>query len=143
MSTATSFRLRKIKTKQFATIDETDIVESKIQLDAGIGFSINSSLKVIGCSAKFEFKSAGIVFLLLEVVCEFDIKPETWDTLLDDSSIKFPLDLVRHLAVITVGTARGILHAKTEDSIYNKYFLPPVDVTQIVVSDEEFKLEAD
>lgn len=40
-----------------------------------------------------------------------------------------------HLTTIMVGTARGILHAKTENTLFNQFLLPTIDVTELVTDD--------
>lgn len=44
-------------------------------------------------------------------------------------SIMVPKSLLTHFAVLTVGTTRGILHAKTENTRLNHFSLPPVNVS--------------
>jgi hypothetical protein len=41
----------------------------------------------------------------------------------DQKSITFPKAFTDHLLVITTGTLRGALHAKTEDTIFNRFLL--------------------
>ena len=48
---------------------------------------------------------------------------------------------MKHLSVITVGTARGVLHAKTENTPFNKFVLPTINVTELVKEDVSFDLE--
>jgi hypothetical protein len=40
--------------------------------------------------------------------------------------------------MITVGTARGVLHAKTEGTTLNKFFIPTVNVVEMVTDDGAF-----
>jgi hypothetical protein len=47
-----------------------------------------------------------------------------------------------HLTMITVSSVRGVLHAKTEGTIFNKYLLPTLDVTEMVKEDVEFSLNS-
>ena len=42
------------------------------------------------------------------------------------------MNFIRHLSAISIGTARGILHAKTENTAYNKYFLPTININELV-----------
>ena len=55
--------------------------------------------------------------------------------------VSFPKGFMAHLAVITVGTTRGVLHAKTENSKFNKYFLPTINVNELVKNDISFALD--
>jgi len=56
-------------------------------------------------------------------------------------SIILPVSLITHMAVLTVGTARGILHSKTENTKFNKYLLPTINVTESLKSDIAIALE--
>jgi len=39
--------------------------------------------------------------------------------------------------MLSVGTARGILHAKTENTPYNEFIIPLINVTEAVKADIE------
>ena len=43
-----------------------------------------------------------------------------------------------HLIVLTIGTVRGILHAKTEGTKYNSYILPTINVAELIKTDIVF-----
>ncbi len=46
-----------------------------------------------------------------------------------------PKKLMVHLTVLTIGATRGILHAKTEGTIYNEFVLPTVNVDALINGD--------
>jgi hypothetical protein len=46
-----------------------------------------------------------------------------------------------HFGVITVGTARGVLHSKTDGSIFNDLILPTINLTEIIKDDIIFDLD--
>lgn len=41
----------------------------------------------------------------------------------------------RHLSVIAVGTARGVLHSKTEDTDWNHITLPLINIEEVLQED--------
>ncbi len=131
------FALRKISTLQFATIENIQIQENTINLNFEFGFGINEEGKIIGCSVKFDFLSNATPFIILNAVCDFAIEPESWESLIDKgkNALVLPVSLVTHLATITTGTSRGILHAKTENTVFNKYFLPTINVADALKSE--------
>ena len=93
-------------------------------------------------TVKFSFeKKEGQPFLILEVKAFFEIEKKDFKNKVkqDDGSYLVAKGLAVHFAVLAVGSARGILHAKTEDSIYNDYLLPTIDVKQMVEEDVVFK----
>jgi len=126
------FGLRKITDGQFATVDSVEIHEDSIKLNFGFGFGVNEDLRFVGCNAKFEFLSKDLPFIILNVRCDFEIASDSWESIIDAElkTITLPVSLITHLAVLTVGTARGILHCKTQGTIFNKYFLPTLNVAE-------------
>jgi hypothetical protein len=137
------FRIRKITTDQFATVDSVVVQEDSIKVNFGFGFGINEDHKIVGCNAKFEFSSNEVPFIILNVLCDFEIAPESWNSFINTElkSIILPVSLVTHMAVLTVGTARGVLHSKTENTKFNKYLLPTINVTESLRSDIAIALE--
>ncbi len=137
MSNAIQFGLRKIATLQFATFDTTEIVDNAINLNFAFGFGISAVNRLLAVSGKFEFLSNEKPFIGLDVSCEFEIEANTWNSFIDheNNTIVFPLAFVTQLATLTVGTARGVLHAKTENTKYNNYFLPTLNITESIKTD--------
>lgn len=136
------FNLKKIVTNQFATIDK-DIVEAEIiQLGAEINFGVDDSKKMLACFTQFQFTSQNLPFIILHVSCEFEIIETSWNSFIEvqNHKINFPVTLLQHLAIITIGSARGVLHAKTENSKFNKYFLPTINVKDFVKDGISFSM---
>jgi hypothetical protein len=137
-----SFGLRKITTEQFAIIDSAfDPSNENIQLGNGLRFGFNLEKKIITVWLSVQFSQNKGPFLLLEISCLFEIIPEHWNTLLneDTKEIKLPIGLARHFVVIAMGTLRGVLHSKTETTLYNKFFLPTINVNELVKDDVTIK----
>lgn len=42
--------------------------------------------------------------------------------------------------MITVGTARGVMHSKTDGTEFNKFLLPTLSIDDLVSKDAEFAL---
>jgi len=136
------FGLRKVSNPEFASFDDVEIEDLKIGINLNFGFGINQDSKILGCEANFTFLSSNAPFLKLKVKCDFAIEPSSWQGFINEEnkSICFPLNLIHHLATITVGTARGILYAKTENTKFNKYFIPTLDITQSLKKDIQIQL---
>lgn len=137
------FGLRKITAGQFATIDSVAIQEDLIKLNFGFTFGLNEEHRIVGCNVKFEFISNELPFIVFNTLCDFEIEPDSWNSFIDAELkiIKLPASMVTHIAVLTVGTARGILHCKTENTKYNKYFLPTINVSESIKDDITFPLQ--
>lgn len=135
------FKLKKINTDQFAYIDDAyDDENDEFNLETNIGFGIDSSNSAIKSSVKIQFEQNEKPFLIIEASCEFDIDPKMWKDFTDETKVKIPKGFMAHLAVITVGTTRGILHDKTENTPYNEFILPTLNVADMIKEDVEFKL---
>ena len=136
-----AFKLTNIETLQFATIKTAIKNEGEIKIKADYGFGVNNEMQQILCKTKFEFQYATKTFIIIEVSCEFQVDVKTWKTYSNKDEIEFPKGLLLHLAMITVGTVRGVLHAKTENTPFNKFFLPTLDITPMVKENLKFNLK--
>jgi hypothetical protein len=58
----------------------------------------------------------------------------------DEKEIILPCGFAQHLLVLTIGTVRGILHAKTEGTAYNQYVLPTINVAEMLKEDVKFRI---
>ena len=134
------FGLRKITTQQFATFDSVKVEDKTIAINLNFGFGINDKHRILGCSARFNFLAKEESFMVLDVKCDFEIEEEAWNHFIDQDAdtIVFPKGFVQHLGVITIGTSRGILHSKTENT---EYFIPTLDVTASLKEDIRIKLK--
>ena len=131
------FSLKQIRTHQFAIIDDSYLDKEKISLSSSLHFGSDKENKVIGVFASFKFETKKQPFLIIEVRCFFQIEDKDWDSLFDSKSntVQIPKGFITHLAMLTVGTTRGVLHAKTESTPFNRYILPPINITEFIKED--------
>ncbi len=131
------FILRGIKTEQFAIID-TNFKEGEPS-NAGFEIKYAASIeeRVIIPIVKFTFEQNNIPFLILEVSCHFEIEEAGFTSIhnADLKQIRIPLDFAMHITMLTVGTARGVLHAKTESTVFSQFLIPAINLTEIVKED--------
>lgn len=135
------FVLLGLKTEQFATFEDNFSGSKKVNLTTAVEFKINSNDKQIGVYTSFTFEQTKKAFLKIKVSCHFAISPDSWEKYQNDKNITFPMNFMRHLTVITVGSARGVLHCKTEGTEFNKYVLPTINVNELVEADVELELK--
>ena len=69
-----SFALRKIVTKQFAILEEVYKEDDLVSMNMNLTFSVNKEERTMGSSLKVDFSIQGAPFILIEVVCFFEIK---------------------------------------------------------------------
>lgn len=136
------FKLIRIKTEQFATIDEVK-PNDEVGISAKMDFGMDAENSSLLCSLSCSFESKGEKFILLKVLCEFKIAGPAFEKALnkDENMYIFPKAFMQHLGVITVGTARGVLHSKTEGTAFNQYFLPTINLTEMLTENVAFERE--
>ncbi len=131
------FNLIRVTTEQFATIDENHNDNSISGLEINIRFGVEKDQRLIASFSKFTFDIESKPFLIIEAGCHFEIKEDAWNEMISDSedSLVVPSGFMAHLTMLTIGTTRGILHAKTEDSEFNRYLIPTVNVMELIKED--------
>ena len=138
------FAFKNIETQQFATIDKAFVPEDKdVNVEFNLNFGISPENKVIRVHTRFEYQSSkGDPFIILAVFCDFSLTEKAWSQVLDETGKKviLPEGFASHLAVLSVGTVRGILHEKTVNTRYNAFILPPVNLSSIINEDVELEL---
>ncbi|MFC6223403.1 hypothetical protein ACFP2F_09140 [Hymenobacter artigasi] len=133
-----SFSFKGIKVEQFALLEESyGPKKEEVKLGTELQFKVEQSNKQIGVFASFEFSQAKNAFLKIVISCHFKIQEKSWNSLsnLEEQKIIIPKGFLIHLAMLTVGTSRGVLFAKTEGTVFSKFIIPTVDVTKMILED--------
>ena len=134
-----NFLMRRIRVNQFAILTN-DAPTGEIPVEFGIQFKTDIAGKWIAVAFKTQYLNGTTPLLLLEVQCDFQVKPEDWDSLSTDGKLVFPIRFLRHIALHPVGPARGILFCKTEGSPFNSFILPLVNLEALINQDLEIPL---
>jgi hypothetical protein len=137
------FSLKRVSTEQFAIIEDGFNEKGKIRLNTSLRFAADDLQKYVAVFSSFVFDSDSKPFLIIEASCHFSITDPAWADMLNSETISLviPKGFLCHLAMLTVGTSRGILHAKTEGTCFNKYVLPTINVTEIIKEDATFSFD--
>ena len=133
-----TFALRNITTEQFAIIENAfDKNIENVELGNSLRFGFNLEKRIVTVLLTVNFSQDKGPFLILEIGCYFEIIKEHWDDLYNPEfdEIKLPLEIARHLVVLAMGTLRGVLHAKVENTPFNMFILPTINVTELVTED--------
>lgn len=123
------FALIGITTDQFAIINVP--LDNNIGLDISISIKDDYSNMGIGLGVTIKFMSLNEAFLVIGVTCSFKIDPSSWSELSNNETgdIILSKDFIQHLIALTLSSARGVLHSKTENTLFNKYFIPLIDLS--------------
>lgn len=133
------FRMHKINIDQFAIlVKNTDVANVKIL--NSIGIKHTADCKSFMILSEFSFEENEKQLMVLNVSCEFTIHQQDFATLVKDNIITIPKHIIDYFIAQTIGTARGILHCKTEGTIYNGIIIPPINATEFLKEDMVIKL---
>jgi len=137
------FSLQRITTEQFALFEENYKEGCIIRLGTNIKFGIDQKSKMIASFTGFKFECDQKPFIVIEACCHFKITDEAWNSMLNDlgDNLIAPKGFLSHLAMLTVGTTRGILFSKTESTCFNKFVLPTINVAELIKDDTTFQLD--
>lgn len=135
------FSLAKINTMQFAIIKDSFKEGLPVNLDLNIKFGLNVEHKVLSVFFTFKLLQEKNPFLIIEVGNYFNIDGDSWSKFIDEknNTITFPKGFASHLVLLTIGTTRGVLHSKTENTPFNKFVLPTINVNELIKSDVTLK----
>lgn len=135
------FSLAKINTIQFAIIEDSFKEGIPINLDLNIKFGLNVEHKVLSVFFTFKLLQDKNPFLIIEIGDYFNIDGDSWSKFIDEknNTITFPKGFASHLVLLTIGTTRGVLHSKTENTPFNKFLLPTINVNEFIKSDVTLK----
>ena len=140
MLEAVEFQLKGIKTEQFALLADHYNPSKETGFKTQFQFKIHAPSQQIGVFGAFEFIQGKQVFMKIEISCHFFIGTIAWKGF-QQSEGKFliPKGFMAHLAMITTGTCRGVLFAKTEGSEFSKFIIPTLNVAEVIKEDGEFE----
>jgi len=134
------FRLLDITTEQFAVFQENHKAGNyEFEINFRTKVNISSEEKTVGIFTNYSFSQKVGIVLVLECACHFNIEENHWNKSIDNGILTLDKGLLTHFLVLTVGTSRGVLHAKKPKWLENM-MLPTLNVTSIIGEDMSFDL---
>lgn len=130
-----SFRMTQIKVEQFAILSETLPKDGHIGVETTFAVSVDAKSHAIGMRLKVSYLAEEKMLLTLVLVCTFTIDEDSWIGFVQDNTITIPHGFLAHMAVHTLGTARGVLFCKTENTVFQQLIIPPTNVDAAFAED--------
>ncbi|OYU79736.1 MAG: hypothetical protein CFE23_12590 [Flavobacterium sp. BFFFF1] len=136
--------LLKVTTDRFAIFDDNCPLnigkgddDSEIYTNIGVKFGVDANKQAIAVVFSFELSCNEKTMLIVEPALHFGVEEESWKSIFNPKTNLIKLDhgTAAHLLGICIGTARGILHTKTEGTRLNGYFVPLMHPTEIITED--------
>jgi len=111
-----------------------------VALKASLRFGINFENNIISLIFFISHIQKKLLFLIIEIGCHFNITTEAWSNFYNESKTEL-IVFIGHLVMLTLGTTRKVLHSKTENTPFNSFLLPTLNVNELVKKDVVFKVE--
>ncbi len=127
------FRMLKINVVQFAILANGPVKNFHVETRTELKHTLDGS--AVAVDMTFSFLSHESKIMILQVSCEFGIHPDDLKELTSENKVIIPKNVIDYFIAQTVGTARGILHCKTEGTPFNGIIIPPLNVTGIIDAD--------
>ena len=128
------FRMFRISTGQFAILS-TDAPQGDVDINTNMELKHTNDGSAIQVHATFSFNEKEKQVMVLDTTCEFAIHPDDLRSITKERQVVIPKELIDYFIAQTVGTARGILHCKTEGTPFNGIIIPPMNVTVMFKDD--------
>lgn len=134
------YHFSKMDLKQFATFEENIIDETKdINISCSVSFAYSFEQNTVLCTITIVYLIEDKPILKANLEAYFVISAESVDNLIENDEIILPTNLQIQFASLVYGSMRGIIFAKTSDSVLGKFILPPYDVTQVLKNPARFQ----
>ncbi len=134
------FSLIDITTEQFAVFDDNfETGNDNFEIDLSTRIKLSSNQKAVGFFTKYSFFQKTNLVLVIECGCHFKLNEDYWNDNLKDNVLTIHKDLLTHFLFLTVGTSRGVLHAKKPKKFEN-LILPTLNITTFLQDDISFDL---
>ncbi|MBQ5979528.1 MAG: hypothetical protein IJL58_05865 [Bacteroidales bacterium] len=127
------YRIVRIETKQFAIFPDLFKNGEPAEVMTSFGFALNEDSTSILCQSLINYIQDGKILLVMELATYFQIAEDGRKEIKNHGSV--PVDFLRYMGTIAVGTARGIIHSKTEGTVLNSVVLPPINLVDAIKED--------
>lgn len=130
------FKIIKVEEHQFSSFEDTLALDEPIQQHVGFGFGADIDNHTIAVAMEFVLHKKDIPLLKQEITCYFGIDPIVFkEELNQGNQLVLPCSFGKHLAMITTGTARGVLFANTKTSPFNQYLIGLINIDKMFNED--------
>lgn len=135
--------IERVVTEQFAVFAEAYNSKELMTVSSNFKYNFGNKEPVIKVDGRFVFEQQDKVFLKLLLSVVFRIHPEDWEKVYFRDDQKFVLEnlTAQHLASIVIGTARGTIHAKTEQGPFAGVILPGISLQEHFKNDIELQMD--
>lgn len=129
----TRFKMSRITVDQFAIL--ADSIPEHVSMNMSYRFKYAENGRKVAVEVIFTFLNESVKLMTLQLTCEYEIQEEDYKAFIADKVVTIPKDLLEYFVVHTIGTARGVMHCKTEGTPFNGIIIPPINVSGSIKND--------
>lgn len=127
------YRISHIETIQFAIFPDNFVNGQEVMVNTNCGYNVRSDLNQVRNVISVNYIQDEKLLLVVQLACYYDIAPEGFEAIKKEG--KIPVDFLRYMGSISVGTMRGVIHAKTEGTVLNPVVMPPINLEDMIKND--------
>lgn len=126
------FRIIGIDTRKFKVKEEVGPDIDKAKIRSTFSFAVNATRKLVRCDSEYTYNCQGEDVLVFAMSCVFALEDEGFSQMTADGKFTIEPYFSQYLATISVGAARGEIHARceAEHSPLAKLILPPMNLVK-------------
>lgn len=125
--------MSRITVDQFAIL--ADSIPEHVSMNMSYRFKYAENGRKVAVEVIFTFLNESVKLMTLQLTCEYEIQEEDYKAFIADKVVTIPKDLLEYFVVHTIGTARGVMHCKTEGTPFNGIIIPPINVSGSIKND--------
>ncbi|MBV6641473.1 MAG: hypothetical protein KI791_12170 [Cyclobacteriaceae bacterium] len=137
------FFIKAINTLEFATLPNIYKKEENVRITTNFQIGIDEKNNGIAVLLELNYTCNKNPFIIFKIQNEFGVDNDSFESFKNtkENKIIVPKGFLNHLAAMTVGTVRGVLHEKLKKTEFSEFLLPAIDVSEIPNEDMEYPLE--
>lgn len=132
------FALKGMRTSQFALFTDEFLSKEKVEYHISFDFKFDTQQRQTMVLLGLVYSQGKKMLCKLDTETSFEIRESSWNAFQKTESGRIiPKSALAHFAHLSLGSARGILHSKTENTALHAIILPLINVLEMVKEDVE------
>ena len=143
MNNQIPFRIVGLQVESFELTGIKPQADIKVEVQTNYEFGVLPDEHLVMVRIKYSYIQTEKKLLQMTLVTSFDVKPDAFQTMLQDNTFTIEPYFSQYISTINVGAARGEIHARCEsaNSELANIILPPVNLIQALPDPIVIKLQ--
>ena len=126
------FRIIGLHVDSFFLTDHKFQIEIPVEVLTSYDFGVNIDEHLVVARHSYTYLQEGTKLLQMTLISTFDVKPDAFQSMLQENKFTLEPFFSQYLSTINVGAARGEIHARCQaaESELADIILPPINLTE-------------